>query len=98
VKKIILGLLLTLGALIVHAAPPVINDYDSTIIINKNSSIIVKEIINVTTDGVRIQRGIYRDFPTHYKTLQGFNYDLGFKLISVDRDDRPEEYSLVRIN
>ncbi|RUR06517.1 DUF2207 domain-containing protein [Legionella sp. km772] len=97
-SKIIVSLLLFFSQFIAHATPPVINDYDSTIVINKNSSIVVRETINVSTDGVEIQHGIYRDLPTRYKTIQGFNYDLGFKLISVRRDNRPEEYHIQQLS
>lgn len=93
-KKLGWGLIFFLVSLLVHAAAPVINHYDVSIDVNKNADILVTESIDVTTDGVKIKRGIYRDFPTRYKTLQGDNFDIGFKLLSVKRDDKSEPYRI----
>ncbi|VEG90616.1 DUF2207 domain-containing protein [Legionella spiritensis] len=78
-----------------HSEAPVINQYDATITIRKNAEIIVREVIDVTTDGVRIKRGIYRDFPTRYKTPEGYDFDIGFRLLDVRRDGKSEPYRVV---
>jgi len=41
--------------------------FDSEITINEDASMIVTEKINVYSNGDKIKRGIYRDFPTRYK-------------------------------
>lgn len=44
-----------------------IKSYDSHIIINKDGSLDITETIVAYAEGINIQRGIYRDFPTYYK-------------------------------
>lgn len=61
---------------------PVINNYTSEITVEPNSTLLVKESINITTDGTSIQHGIYRDFPTHYQ-----NKNISFKLENARLND-----------
>ncbi|MEK6270420.1 MAG: DUF2207 domain-containing protein, partial [Planctomycetales bacterium] len=44
-----------------------INNYQSAIVVNKDGSLNVTETIQVTAEGNKIKRGIYRDFPTRYQ-------------------------------
>lgn len=71
----------------------VIRNFHSDITVNKDTSLTVKETIDVTSAGDKIRHGIYRDFPTKYKTLLSVK-KVGFKVLSVRRDGKPEPYSL----
>lgn len=69
-------------------------DYHSRIEVHENGHMIVTETIKVVSAGNTIKRGIYRDFPTTYKTLSGKKMQVGFKVLSVLRDNRPEAYHI----
>ena len=67
-------------------------DFHSAIGIAKSGDMTVRETITVEAEGRQIRRGIYRDFPTRYKDRYGNQYHVGFEIISVRRDGRPEDY------
>ena len=46
--------------------------YFSDIRIEKSGSILVEEKITVLSEGVKIRKGIFRDFPTQYKDRLGY--------------------------
>jgi len=69
-----------------------INSFDSEITINEDASMIVNEQIKVYADGQKIQRGIYRDFPTKYKDQYGNNVVIKFEILEVSRDGNSEDY------
>ncbi len=75
-----------------------INSFHSDIIINKDSSMKVTEIIKVTSTGTNIIHGIYRDFPTQYRDSKGNLFTVGFKVISVLRDGEKEPYSISNLD
>jgi uncharacterized membrane protein YgcG len=52
----------------------------------------VRETITVRADGKKIKRGIYRDFPTTYRDNHGTRFTVGFSVISVQKNGRPEPY------
>jgi uncharacterized membrane protein YgcG len=52
----------------------------------------VRETITVSAEGRKIKRGIYRDFPTTYRDNHGTRFTVGFSVISVQKDGRPEPY------
>ena len=81
-----------LGLSNVTTAKEVIENYHSDIVIESDSSLIVTETITVKAEGKQIKRGIYRDFPTHYKDLYGNNYRVKFNLLSVQRNGKDEAY------
>ena len=66
--------------------------FDSEITINEDASMIVMEKIKVYAAGQKIQRGIYRDFPTKYKDEYGNNVIIKFEVIEVSRDGNSEDY------
>lgn len=74
------------------SAKEVIVSYHSDIRVLENSDMLVTETIVVNSERDRIKRGIYRDFPLNYKDHLGNNYKVGFKLLSVKRDDHSESY------
>lgn len=75
----------------IYAAETILN-FHSDIVINKDASLDVTETITVNTEGKEIKRGIYRDFPTHYKDTLGTNYEVEFTLKNAMRDGQYESY------
>lgn len=66
----------------------------SRIRIQTDGSMTVTETITVYAAGRQIKRGIYRDFPTHYKDRFGNSVRVGFKVLQVLRNGRPEAFHL----
>ncbi len=64
--------------------------FDSDLAVQADGSLLVTETIRVRAEGDRIQRGIYRDFPTRYEDRYGNSVRVGFELLGVERDGRPE--------
>lgn len=69
-------------------------DYHSRIEVHEDGHLIVTEQIKVVSRGNRIKRGIYRDFPTTYKTRTGKKMQVALKVLRVLKDDRPESYHI----
>jgi len=85
--------LLWLAALLLPAtarADERILSYQSDIAVQRDSSLLVAEIITVRAEGVEIRRGIYRDFPTRYKGRRGGRVKVGFELLGVTKNGTPE--------
>ena len=77
----------------VSAAPGErILSFRSDIVVREDSSMTVRETITVRAEGKKIKRGIYRDFPTTYKDGHGNRFTVGFSVIGVQKDGRPEPY------
>ena len=66
--------------------------YHSDISILEDGQLEVTETIRVRAEGNNIRRGIYRDFPTRYQDRAGNQYRVGFEVLSVERNDRPEDW------
>ncbi len=66
--------------------------YHSDIALAKNGTLTVTETIRVHAEGNAIRRGIYRDFPLTFTDAEGREKEVGFRIISVERDGRPEPY------
>jgi len=67
--------------------------YHSDITVQNNGDLLVTETIKVYNgDYGNIERGIFRDFPTLYKTTNGFWEVRGFSVKNVYRDDVREPY------
>ena len=66
--------------------------YNSEIIVNEDASMLVTETIKVHSEGDKIKRGIYRDFPTEYKDDYGNNISIKFRVLEVLRDGVSESY------
>ncbi len=64
----------------------------SDIVINQDRSLTVTETIQVNVEGDQIKRGIFRVFPTRYKTAKGRQMNVGFEILSTKRDGRREPY------
>ncbi len=67
-------------------------DYRSHIKVSEDGYLAVTETIRVQAEGQKINRGIYRDFPTRYKDKLGNHFVVDFDVISVQRDGRAESW------
>ena len=94
VNWIVLCSLCLLGGLAGTAAAQTeqIENYHSDIQIRKDGSLQVTETIDVVASGDKIKRGIYRDFPTMYKTKYWVRIEVPFDVKSVKRDGKPEPF------
>ena len=54
--------------------------FDSDITVNEDASMMVTETIKVHSEGNKIKRGIYRDFPTEYEDDYGNNISIKFQV------------------
>lgn len=66
--------------------------FHSDIVIAEDGSMVVEETIQVNAEGDRIQRGIYRDFPTRYKDRFGNTVKVDFEVLGVSRDGGEEKW------
>ena len=69
-------------------------DYQSDILIHEDGNLMVAETIRVRAEGVKIRRGIYRDFPTRYKDRFGNHYVVELTVLDVQRNGSPELFHL----
>jgi hypothetical protein len=89
-----------LCAALLLAAPGVaraeehILSYVSDVQVRQDGNLDVVETIRVNAEGVRIRRGITRDFPTRYRDALGREIKVGFDVQSVERDGEAETYTL----
>ncbi len=74
--------------------PERIISYDSRIELLEDGSMAVTEQIQVVSTGDLIKRGIYRDFPTRYKSRGGKWIVVRFDVIQVLRDGQTEDYHM----
>jgi len=81
-------LLLSMSAL----ADERILDFHSDIMVMQDGWVEVTETIRVRSEGNRIRRGIYRDFPTTYEDKLGNGYVVGFKPLTVLRNNAREDF------
>lgn len=63
--------------------------YASDVAIHRDSSLAVTETITVRAEGDRIRHGIYRDFPTRYRTRDGGRMRVGFSFAGATLDGQP---------
>ena len=70
--------------------------FDSVITVNEDSSLVVKEIIKVISQGRIIKRGIFRNFPTKYMN-KGLRWNVDFDVISVKKNSFSEPYHIKNI-
>ncbi len=88
-KKI---LLLLVSLPLVALADERILNFQSDVLVRQDGWIDVTETITVRAEGARIQRGIYRDFPTEYEDSYGNNHVVAYEPQSVLRNDAPEAF------
>ena len=93
-RRFILAVLLIAGLAAPAAADERILRFTSDVAIQRDSSLDVTETIEVRAENVRINRGIFRDFPTRYRRRDGARVRVGFELQSVHRDGLAEPATL----
>ena len=71
--------------------------FDSRIEVEKSGVLRVTETIEVWVEGNKIERGIYRDLPTDRKGKDGLRSAKRFKVVSVKRDGKRENFQRERI-
>ena len=88
------ALVLTLGVAgsLPATAEERILSYFSEITVAADGSMTVAESIRVRAEGARIERGIYRDFPTRYKDRFGNSMHVAFDVLGVTRDGSSEPF------
>lgn len=64
--------------------------FDSQVTVNRDGSLDITETIRANAENVKINRGIFRDFPTKYDGRRGERINVGFELVSVERDGQSE--------
>ncbi len=69
-----------------------IHRFASDIVIEENGDLIITETIELTALGREIRRGPYRDFPTRYRDQYNDDVRIGFDVLEVLRDGRPEPW------
>jgi len=69
-------------------------DFMSRIQVHADAGMTITETIRVRAAGRQIRRGIYREFPTTYKDRYGNTVRVGFEVLAIERDGRPEPYHL----
>jgi uncharacterized membrane protein YgcG len=74
------------------AAAERILQFISDVKIERNGDLLVTETIRVQAEGRDIRRGILRDFPTRYTGRDGRRVEVGFDVLSVTLNGRPENY------
>jgi uncharacterized membrane protein YgcG len=74
-----------------------INSFDVVIQVERDGDIVVTETIDVTAEGNRIQRGIFRDLPRYY-TQDGVRFVTDYDVLSVSRDGQEEPYDAENVD
>lgn len=72
--------------------------FSSDVRVNVDASLDVTEQIEVAVENDRIKRGIFRDFPTSYRTARGRAMSVGFEVLSVTLDGSDVTYRVERIS
>ncbi len=87
---------LWLLALLLLATPALAREeilqFASEVRVQPDSSLLVRETITVRALGYDIRRGIYRDFPLRFRLPDGKEAQVGFRVIEVLRDGKPENW------
>ena len=89
--RILILLIFCLFLSVSNAAETILS-YDSEITVSKDAAMTIVETIEVTVEGNKIKRGIYRDFPTDYKDRFGNHYKVGFEVLEVLRNNVSEPF------
>ncbi|HEX9964742.1 MAG TPA: DUF2207 domain-containing protein [Allosphingosinicella sp.] len=70
--------------------------YLSDVVVQADGALDVTETIRVRSEGVRIDHGIYRDFPTRYTSRAGAQVRVGFDVVGVTRNGAEEPFHTER--
>lgn len=72
--------------------------FSSEITVHEDATMTVRETIRVSSAGIAIRHGIYRDFPTRYMDRYGNGYSVRFDITEITRDGIPEPYRIANMN
>jgi uncharacterized membrane protein YgcG len=86
------------GISVAQAQQERILEFSSIVHVRTTGLIQVEETIRVNAQGNKINRGIYRDFPTTYSDGLGKKFRVGFDVVSVTRNGSPENYALENLS
>lgn len=93
--------LISLLLLLLSSSQPFAEEYikhfHSDIKVKQNGDVFVTETITVNVEHNNIKRGIYRDFPTIYKTALLTKSTVDFEVLSVKRNGNPEPHHTEQI-
>ncbi len=82
----------------VLGAEEYIKHFHSDIVVQEDGHVFVTETITVKVEHNNIKRGIYRDFPTIYKTALLTKSTVDFEVISVKRNGESEPHHTEQLN
>jgi uncharacterized membrane protein YgcG len=71
--------------------------FHADVTIDVDGAVTVRETLRVRAEGVRIRRGIYRDFPTDYRDRLGRRVRVPFALLAAERDGTAEPWRQERL-
>ena len=95
---LVLLVVATLTGIEFASAEERILSFHSDIDVYADGTMMVTETIRVVAERKQIKRGIYRDFPTRYKTPRGDNYVVDFDLLHVSRNGTSEAHHIQTIS
>ena len=72
-------------------------EYKTDIAVSLDGVLEITERITVSTQGIKIRRGIFRYFPTHYKDKNGNQYRVLLQVDEVLKDSSPTTYSVEKV-
>ena len=98
VDRIAIALIALLAAHAPAAAVERILLFVSDVTVERNGDLLVTETIRVQAEGSEIRRGIFREFPTSYRRLDGSGVEVRFEVRSITRDGTPESWTTERMN
>lgn len=93
-RRLVFAIALVLAFVAPAAAEERIENFVGDVTVNADASLDVRETITVNAEGSEIRHGILRDFPTTYTGRHGVRVRVGFDVLEVRRDGRPEPYAL----
>jgi uncharacterized membrane protein YgcG len=96
-RRWLLGCLLLIACCGHVSAREVIEAFNSSVVVLKDGTLEVEEVIRVRAEGREIRRGIYRDFPTDYRAQDGTAVRVGFSVVAIERDGNAEPYVIERL-
>jgi hypothetical protein len=94
-RPVIICLFLVLACLSTPAtaiAAEEILSFVSDLTLGRDRVLTVTETITVHAEGRRIRRGIYRDFPLRFRDEKGRLRRVGFEILEIRRNGRPEPW------
>ncbi len=96
IRIVTLSLLIAIGAPSAALAAEQIDSYDVKITVEQDGDILVTETIDVTSEGNRIRRGIFRDLPRLYEE-NGVTLPFRYDVKRIRRDGEKEPYEISRV-